>query len=171
MIEPWRADIADVTELRFDDWAPHDPDDAPDDVMLFIRPRNPLAAPVEVHVYAAELDRVDVNIDRWSHVARVLGVEYPFHKKTIDYYLCGGGGYVTLDHARSVIETAARGDIHVTGAFLRGRLRRTSVNLRWPDGSQSKNSMGMTAVVARLLSVIGLAEMKSFQYEPWHVAD
>ncbi|HVU86772.1 MAG TPA: hypothetical protein VHD36_05595 [Pirellulales bacterium] len=167
MLEPWRAGIAEVTEILFGDYAPDDPDDASDDVMLFIRPRNPCAAPVEVHVYAAETDRVDVVIDRWSHVARVLGVAYPFRKKTIDYYVCGGFGFVTLDHARSVIEAAARGDIRVTGAFLRGRLRGTTVTLRWPDGSKSTGSMGMAAS-ARLLSVVGLAEMKSFQYEPWH---
>ena len=127
-------------------------------------------APVEVHVYAAETDRVDIFIDRWSHVARVLGVEYPFRKKSIDFYVFGGFGYVTLDHARSVIEAAARGDIRVAGAFVRGQLRGTSVTVRWPEGAETKGSMGMTTF-SHLLSVVGLAKIKSFQYEPWHTDD
>ncbi|HEV3138213.1 MAG TPA: hypothetical protein VGZ26_09915 [Pirellulales bacterium] len=169
-IEPWRSAIAEVIERPYEDVYPDDYslDNDPEDVIIKIRPRNNKAAPLELLVYSSQADRVDITIDRWSHLAALLGIKQPREMRGLGFRVAIAGGFESLEFAHHVIQAAAYGDIVVKTAIIGRRMRGTSAMVQLPSGRTLKCPSRIGGFVgAKLLSFIGLAEVRTYRYEPW----
>ncbi len=136
------------------------------DLVIDIQPKNERSAPLQVFL-DADSDRVEIGIDRWWRLADLL--DLPHASKSIPGARCfvaSPGANLSPEVAAEVIRGVACGALFVKAGVIGGRIRGTDARLRLP--SVKLLHCGVRSIAsAQLLKYVGMAQVRTFQYEPW----
>jgi hypothetical protein len=167
-LEPWQLGIAHVSEMPFEH-AFHDEcsvENEHHDLVFDIQPKNERAAPLQVFL-DADSDRVEIGIDRWWRLAGLLGLPQASRSDSSSQcFVASPGANLSPEVAAEVIRGVACGALFVTAGVMGGRITGTDARLRLP--SVKLLHCGVRSITsARLLKYVGMAQVRTFQYEPW----
>jgi hypothetical protein len=134
---------------------------------LAFRPRTPGACPMEIGVTRPEAGScVYIFLDRWSAIASRTHVAVAPHKAGLV------GLYVepiplSAEETIEICRAVSDGAVHLEIGLRAGTLMSTSGYVALPRGHFPMHGVGVPLAFVRVLSSLGLGEVRAIQYAAW----